>query len=74
MVNITLSIPEELKKKMDQFKEINWSEIARASIRKRIILLEEMDVLLKNSELTEEDAIRLGREVNKAVAKKLKIR
>jgi hypothetical protein len=71
MVNITLSVPEELKEKMDKFKEINWSEIARQAIRRRIILLREMDDLLKNSKLTEEDAIRLGREVNRRVARKL---
>ena len=74
MTNITLSVPEEMKKKMDQFKEMNWSEVARASIRKRIIFLEEMNKLLKNSELTEEDAVKLGRKVNKAVARKLRLR
>lgn len=70
MANITLSIPEDIKKEMDKFPEINWSEIARNSIKKRLMILRQMDNLLKKSELTEEDAIRLGREVNKAMAKK----
>ncbi|HJX50367.1 MAG TPA: hypothetical protein VJ438_02805 [Candidatus Nanoarchaeia archaeon] len=72
MVNITLSVPEDMKQEMDEFKEMNWSEVARASIKKRLILLREFKEFTKNSELSEEDAIRLGREVNKAVAKKFR--
>lgn len=74
MTNITLAIPEDIKKEMEKFPEINWSEIARASIIKRISFLKEMNKLLKNSEMTEEDAITLGRKVNKAIAKKLNIK
>lgn len=70
MTNITLSIPQEVKKEMEKFPEINWSEIARAAIKRRIILLKELKELTKDSEVTEEDAIRLGRELNAAVAKK----
>jgi len=29
MVNITISEPEELKRQMERFKHINWSEAAR---------------------------------------------
>lgn len=70
MVSITLSIPEELKKEMDEFKIINWSAVAREAIKKKISLLTEMDKLLAKSELTEKDAVELGRKVNKKVAKK----
>ncbi len=35
-------------------------------------LLEYMDELLKNSELTEEDTIRLGRKINRKVAKRFR--
>ena len=55
MVNITLSVPEDMKQEMDEFKEMNWSEVARASIRKRLILLREFKEFTKNSELSEED-------------------
>lgn len=36
MPNITLSVSEELKKKMDVNKVINWSEVARRAIEKKI--------------------------------------
>jgi len=70
MVSMTLSVPEELKKEMDKHPEMNWSAVAREAIKHRIILLNKMDSMLKNSKLTEEDAIELGRKVNKAVAKR----
>ncbi len=70
MVSLTLSVPPELKSKMDEFPEMNWSEIARQAIRKRLELLRKMDEMFANSELTEEDAIRLGRKVNRSLAKR----
>ena len=70
MVSMTLSVPEELKKEMDEFPELNWSEIARQAIKKRIIMLKQLREFTKDSELTEEDAIRLGRELNKRLARR----
>ncbi len=59
---------------MENFPEINWREISIASIKKRILLLKQIKEFTKDSELTEEDAIRLGREVNKAAAKRYGIK
>jgi len=72
MVSMTLSVPEDLKEKMDEFPEINWSEIARASIKRRLLMLLEIQKFTKDSEFTEEDAIRLGRELNKRLVKRRK--
>jgi hypothetical protein len=74
MTNITLAVPDELKKEMEKFPEINWSEIARAAIKKRILLLKQIKEFTKDSELTEEDAIRLGRKVNEGLAKRYGIK
>ncbi len=74
MPTITLSVPEQLKKDMDSFKEVNWSEVTRELIRgkiERLKLLKKMDEMLKDSKLTDEDALRLGREVNKSARKRL---
>lgn len=32
MPNVNLSIPQELKEEMEEFPEINWSEVARLDI------------------------------------------
>ena len=70
MVSMTLSMPVELKQEMDTHPEMNWSEIARQAIRERLVLLKKMDELLTKSKLTQQDAIELGKKVNRAVAKK----
>ena len=67
---MTLAIPEDLKNKMDDFPEMNWSEIARAAIRGRLLILEKIKEFTKDSEFTEEDAIKFGKELNKEIAKK----
>ena len=72
MPNMTLAIPEELKKKMDQFKEINWSEVARQAIMDKTLLLERMNQLLSKSELTEADVMKYSRQIKKTVWKKHK--
>ena len=72
MVSLTLAIPDDLKREMERFPEINWSVIARESIKKRILLLKKIREFTKDSTLTEEDAIRIGRKVNEGLSKKYK--
>ena len=55
MPNITLSIPEELHKKMKQMSDVRWSEIARRAIEQRMNDLEEMNKIAAKSKLTKED-------------------
>ena len=70
MPTITLSVPEELKKEMETFPEMNWSAVAREAIKKRILVLKQIKEFTRESTMTEEDAIRLGREVNKSLHKR----
>ncbi len=72
MVSVTLAVPKELKDEMDQYSDINWSAIAREAIKVKILFLKKFDEFTKNSTLTEDDALRLGREVNKNLAKRYK--
>ncbi|MBI5223351.1 hypothetical protein HY990_02930 [Candidatus Micrarchaeota archaeon] len=55
---------------MDKFPDINWSAVAREAIKQKIILLKKFREFTESSTLNEEEALRLGREVNKALAKK----
>ena len=70
MVSITLSVPEEMKHEMDSFQDINWSAVARQAIKNRLIMLERFKEFTKDSTLTEEDALRLGKELKKNLAKR----
>lgn len=70
MVSITLSVPEDLKKDMDSFQEINWSAVAREAIKKKVIMLEKFREFTKDSTLTEEEALQLGRQVSENAMKR----
>ena len=72
MPNMTLAIPEELKRKMEQFKEINWSEVARQAIQEKTSMLEKMNRLLSKSRLSEPETLSYGTKIKKAVIKKNK--
>jgi len=63
MPNITLSIPEELHKKMKQITEIRWSEIARRAIEQRINDLEEMNRIASKSKLTQKDVDEISKKI-----------
>ncbi len=67
MVSITLSVPEEIKKEMDSFPEMNWSAVAREAIRAKVAQLRLLKSIAAKSKLTEKDAIELGRKINKAL-------
>lgn len=72
MPNITLAVPRELKLKMDHFKEINWSEVARQAIIQKTQILEQMGRLLSKSKLDTADIDKYAREIKKQVLKKHK--
>ncbi|MEK6891014.1 MAG: hypothetical protein AABX03_02655 [Nanoarchaeota archaeon] len=68
MPNITLSISEELHKKMKKHREIKWSEVARASIEQRINDMETMDKILSKSKLTKKDAEEISKKIKRSAA------
>ena len=70
MGNITLSIPEELHKKMKAMSEIRWSEIARRAIQERIEDLEVMNKIASKSKLTKKDVEEISKKIKSAAAKK----
>lgn len=70
MTNMTLSIPEELFKKMRDFSEIRWSEIARKAIEKRVEDLEIMNKLASKSRLTKKDVEEISKKIKSAAAKR----
>lgn len=72
MTTLTLAVPDEMKKKMDTFPEINWSEVARQAFGQKIEDMEFLRRFKEKSKLTESDAMRLGKEVNKALSERLR--
>ncbi len=72
MVNITFSIPVEMKQKMDSFAEINWSAVAREAFDEKIKDLEFIRQFKAKSTITEEDALKWGKEINKLLSERLR--
>ena len=68
---MTLSIPEDLFRKMKTFREIRWSEIERQAIEKRVNDLEIMNRIASKSRLTEKDVVELSKKINASAAKRL---
>jgi hypothetical protein len=72
MPTVTLSIPEDVKKKMEKFAWLNWSALARDAFVKKMRQLEVLEKFEKDfekSKLTDEDCIKLGRELRKLMSK-----
>lgn len=70
MVSLTLSIPPELKKRMDRHPEIRWSRIVRSIIKQSLDDLEQADRLASKSKLTQKDVDELAERFDKEAAKK----
>jgi predicted translin family RNA/ssDNA-binding protein len=67
LANVTLAVPEELRRKMRNHPEIKWSEVARKAMWEYANKLDMMDELTKKSRLTENDALKIGREINAGI-------
>jgi len=70
MTNMTLAVPEDLYRIMEKHKEIKWSEVARQAIWDKARKIELMDKILSKSQLTEKDALEIGKKVKEGIAKK----
>jgi len=70
MVNMTLTIPDELREKMNQFSDIKWSEVARKAIEQRVHDIEIMNKIASKSKLTAKDAEELAKKIKRNAAKK----
>ena len=70
MANLTLAVPEDLQEIMDRHKDVKWTEVARQAMWEKARKLELMDKLLAKSELTEEDAERIGHKIKHEIAKR----
>lgn len=68
MPEIEVSIPEDLHEEVKAHPEIDWEEIARRSFERTVRRLHVHDRLLENSQISEEDAAEMGREIRRLTA------
>ena len=70
MTVVSIQIPVDVEKILEEHKEVNWLEIASNAIvaeAKRIDLLEQ---LVEKSKLTEEDVIGLDHKIKQGLSKR----
>ena len=73
MVSITLSVPEEVRKEMKRFPDINWSGFVKLAIEakvKRLIWKEQMLQQLESEKEHDETALRIGDKIKEGAWKR----
>ncbi len=70
MANITLSVPEEIRKEMKHFSEVRWSEIARKAIIARLENLKLAESLAQKSRLTKKDIETFSKKIKSEATKR----
>lgn len=77
MANVTVTVPDEFKERMEEHPEINWSQVAREAFEQKIVDLqtieklkdfEVMDEIAENSDLTEEDVAEIAEKIDQEMA------
>jgi predicted transcriptional regulator len=66
MPTITVNVDDDLKERMENHPEINWSEVTRQAIQEKVETLEVMDELTSQSDLTEGDVHEIAQKINES--------
>jgi len=75
MASMTLAVDNELRLYMKVLPWVNWSEVAREELLedlKKDKALRKLDKLFKESKLTDEDCLKLGRQLKQDMLKRLR--
>ena len=67
MVNVTIAVPEELKKLLDAHAEINWSEVARQAWWKKAKSWN-LNKLTRETNASDKDVLALAKLIKKGIA------
>lgn len=71
MPTVTVNVDDDLKNRMEDHPEINWSEVARSAFEEKMDDLEMMKRLSSDSELTQKDVEELSELIDGNVAERL---
>ncbi|MBU1023464.1 hypothetical protein KKB99_04160 [bacterium] len=74
MATVSISVPDELKKKMEAQEQVNWSAVARNAFENKIIESEEIELfkkIVKSGKMSEKFAKKLGANINRNVTNRL---
>lgn len=69
MPNITLSVTDNMKERMEEHPAVRWSNAVRAVIEAKLHDFEVAEKLVQKSRLTEKDVEQLSATVGKSIAR-----
>jgi hypothetical protein len=72
MGTLSVSIPDDLRARMIQMEEVNWSAVARKAFEEKVKQIDFLTKIASKSKLTEEDAEAIGAKINKSMAQRFK--
>ena len=72
MATLSVSVPDDMKEKMEHMDEINWSAVARKAFEEKIKQVEFMHTIGNKSKLSKKDAEEISDTINKNVSKRFR--
>ncbi|HLC79821.1 MAG TPA: hypothetical protein VJG83_05385 [archaeon] len=63
MASVSVSVPDEMKRKLEKFDTVNWSAVARKAFESELSKLELMDKLTSKSKATDKDIKELSKKI-----------
>lgn len=74
MATVSVSVSDELKKRMNARQDVNWSAIARNAFANQLTNQEQLDLLnnlIANSKATDKDVMEISKKINKGIATRI---
>jgi predicted CopG family antitoxin len=69
MVNLTITIPDDLRKELKKHDEVNWSAVIRKAISEHLRNISIAEAIARKSKLTKKDADEISRMIKREMAK-----
>ena len=70
MASVSVSVSDDMKKKLEEFDTVNWSAVARKAFASQLSKLEFMDKLTSKSKATDKDIEELSNKIKEGIAKR----
>ena len=72
MAIMSVSVPEDLKQRMSEMDEVNWSAVARKAFEQKVEQVEFLKQLAGKSKLTEKSSREISRKISENMTKKFR--
>ena len=72
MGTISVSVEDEMKARIGELDEINWSAVARRAFEEKLREVEILKRIANKSKLTEKDVRELSKKINASMARKFR--